>query len=298
MLFFLFKGSFENRKFQFSFINLTKNMEKVKEAFDELNRKADLLAEAMLIIPHKPKMMSELNELSKSTKETKEIAEEMKASLEHHEKFIKQEFEKRKTSMNRIQSKMMHLLLAMETVPDASVEQRVEQSNSPVPSTNIARALEFATPDPNSFRPKGVSQLAVPGSTVNSKKKSRIPVFEATITNEKFEKVPAYMKGRNSIIELQHFVNTVLIRAFNEKYKLLQQTKSSLKSPDRALYNEFKVQEPSFGDQNFITADDLLRALDQKNINKKNDRFIQMLRHLGVIRESRKGPTTFYIWMR
>lgn len=121
--------------------------------------------------------------------------------------------------------------------------------------------------------------------------------FEAEITNEDFAKVPGYMRGRAALSELQEFLDNVVIRTFNEKYQILYKQRTTLKPSEFSLQQMFKDQASYFEGQRFITVGDMARVLE-KNVDKKDDRFIQMLRHLQIIREARKNSICCYIWLK
>lgn len=105
------------------------------------------------------------------------------------------------------------------------------------------------------------------------------------------------MRGRVSLMELQEFLDSVVIKTFNNKYRILHLHRSSLKPSEWNLQSMFKSQESYFEGQKFVTVGDIARILE-RNVDKKHDRQLQMLRHLQIIREARKGNISCYVWLR
>lgn len=52
--------------------------------------------------------------------------------------------------------------------------------------------------------------------------------FEIDINPIEFEKVPKYLKGRDSIDELSTFLETVIVKCFLEKYALLHRDRENV----------------------------------------------------------------------
>lgn len=77
--------------------------------------------------------------------------------------------------------------------------------------------------------------------------------------------------------------------------RLLSTLPRSLSAADLKLYNSY-MSEKLFDREKYVTADDIARSLGKK-LDRRDDRFIQMMRHLHIIREVRKGSVTCYIWI-
>lgn len=70
--------------------------------------------------------------------------------------------------------------------------------------------------------------------------------FERTITQDEFNQVPTYMRGRENLDDIQHFLETVLIQCFTVKYTLLPKRREAVAPMDIDLWNLFKSQEEYF----------------------------------------------------
>lgn len=120
--------------------------------------------------------------------------------------------------------------------------------------------------------------------------------FEAEITNQMFESIPKYMRGRETVDELKNFLETILVPCFNEKYQLLHRHRDCIRNhADLDLWKVYKDQSSYFPGQNFITQGDVSRKI-KKMLDKKSQNKITMLRHLGILQEQRKAQTVCYIW--
>lgn len=64
-----------------------------------------------------------------------------------------------------------------------------------------------------------------------------------------------YMKGRETLDDIQHFLETVIIRCFTSKYTLLPKKREALAPMEMDLWSLYKSQEEYFkGKLNSITA--------------------------------------------
>lgn len=259
---------------------------KIHEVFEKLNRKAETLQEAMIVMPHKFVVKQELHDLNGEVDEVSKLQAHVTKLMQEHESKVKKEYASTMASIQRNQQKMMLLLQHMESmdsnelqVPTPADEGYMASAESPAPKLSLA---EFS-----------VSPLA------QKKLKVRLQFsdFEADITNEAFAKIPSYMKGRTTLEEFVEFLDKIILRTFNEKYQIVHQKKSALNSSDAKLQNEFKVQAKQFEGEKFISTEDVARVLE-RGFKKKEEKLIQMLRHLHIIREARKGSSTFYIWLK
>lgn len=265
-----------------------------------LNCKAAKIEEAMLIVPHKHTFLKELGKLGENCKEIKELEVEIKASLKSHSEDLKQQYTKTKETMNRCQLKMLFLLQHLEgqkEVNGASDSFRTPSITVTQPSglsSLLESPLEFSYPI-NVTRTIEMGSLAKP--LFAKKKPKALPSFTASVTDEEFSNIPAYMKGRHSLEDFQQFIDKAVIPTFNDKYRILAKPRTGMKTNELNLQNLFKSQANFFEGQKFITVGDLARILE-KNVDKKDERFIQMMRHLQIIREVRQKSICCYIWSR
>lgn len=274
-------------------------MEKVAELFEAMNLKAQKLQDAMTVIPHRAELTEKLNELSKSSKEAKELEADIKKLMDEQQDHLKKEYANTKKSMNRVQMKMMYLLQHLDkkdNVQDVQATSSLPQTRKMVGALNFDSVSSLSVDSLTSSSEACTLAKMSPRPSPRQGKASKVPVFKADITEEGFKKVPSYMKGRSTLVELQSFLEKVIVRTFYEKYLTLQKKSSDLSCADLKLYNLFKEQARLFDGEKFITVDDILRVTGSK-IDKKEGRFIQIARHLHIIRESRKGPVCCYVWV-
>lgn len=255
-------------------------MEKVIVTFNKLNLKAKKIEEALQVIPHKPQFLEELSKLSESCKEVKKLEIEVKTSLADQNKVLKDQYAKTKETMNRCQLKMLYLLQHLEGQDSLSATFSI---NSTIGCSKDASM--------------GTASYIKPLFTEKKVKAAKATQFTAEITEEDFVNLPAYMKLRCSLSEFQDFLDNVVIRTFNEKYRIMSKPRTSLKAAELSLQSMFKTQAELFQGQKFITVGDIARVVEKKNVDKKDDRYIQMLRHLQIIREARKNSICCYIWL-
>lgn len=264
-------------------------MEEVIETFKRLDVKTQQLEETMISIAHKPKLLNNLKKLSVDSKEVKDLEVQIKDLYKVHKDYLLKDYETTKKSIYRCQMKMMYLLEHMEQKNQESRDKNYDDQGK----DTLVRTLNFDKD--SSLSETSIASIAL--KQMPTVKASKTSIFHATITNESFAKIPAYMKGRSTLLDLQMFMENTIIRTFQEKYSFLQKKRSALSTNELTRFNQLKEQERLLekGDK-FITAEDIAR-ITGKLMDKKDDRFIQMCRHLHLIREARKSNYCCYIWL-
>ncbi|XP_013108833.1 uncharacterized protein LOC106088080 [Stomoxys calcitrans] len=136
-------------------------------------------------------------------------------------------------------------------------------------------------------------------SPLVQKKISPIPIqfeeFDVQIAQKDFDKIPKYMCGRETLDQLNSFLETVIIPCFNEKYKLIHKQRQGLRSNDLELWKMFNEQSHYLPGKHFITLGDITRVLN-KMLDKKTQNRLTMLRHVGILQEQRIKQTVCYVW--
>uniref|UniRef100_A0A182PDX1 SKA complex subunit 1 n=1 Tax=Anopheles epiroticus TaxID=199890 RepID=A0A182PDX1_9DIPT len=120
--------------------------------------------------------------------------------------------------------------------------------------------------------------------------------FDADITEEDFETIPKYLKGRMQLSELVTFLQKEVIKCFEEKYTLMYKHRKAVTNQhDLTAWKNYNSMQANFPDYKFITQDDLShksgKALDKKSYSK-----LQMLRHLHILQEVRSEGTVYFLW--
>lgn len=254
-------------------------MDKVIESFNKLNLKAKKIEETMQIIPFKQQFLEELSILNENFKEIKKLEIEVKTSLNN--KVLKDQFVKTNETMKLCELKMLFLMHHLEGQDGGSATFSI---NSTIDCSKDASM--------------GTASHVKPLFMEKKVKAAKAIQFTAEITEDDFANLPAYMKLRSTLSEFQDFLNNIVIRTFNEKYRIMSTPRASLKTADLSLQSMFKTQAEFFQGQKFITVEDIARVVKKKNVDKKDDRYIQMLRHLQIIREARKNSICCYIWLQ
>ncbi|XP_035773432.1 spindle and kinetochore-associated protein 1-like [Anopheles albimanus] len=121
--------------------------------------------------------------------------------------------------------------------------------------------------------------------------------FECEITEDQFETIPKYLRGRMQLAELQQFLETEIVKCFEEKYSLMYKTRKAIVNPqDLAIWNEYNLLQNNFPDQLFITQEDIARK-NGKLLDKKSYTKLQMLRHLHILQEARHEGKVYFLWI-
>lgn len=275
-------------------------MDKIIPAFEKLNLQMSNIEEAMIVLPHKPNLMETIKELSDNNRDAKDLEVAVKESLNDHHKHLKKEYKETKKLTEKVQMKMVFLLQHFEDKEKHEMNERRALQEIRIPGTpkllERKGALQ-AFSESNTPRMMIADYAKSPFAKKRSKIQLQFTDFEAEVTIEEFNKIPGYMRGRSCLSELQEFLDNVVIRTFNEKYQILFKQRASLKPSEYTLQTMFRDQSTYFEGSKFITVGDLARVLE-KNVDKKDERHLQMLRHLQIIREARKNSTCCYIWLK
>lgn len=169
-------------------------MEKVLEIFTKLKVKAETLDEAMQVIPAKIEYISDFNELSKENQELKSLEVEIKKSLSDHNKVLLNGYKDVKSSMNRVQMKMLTLLQYLEE--QDKHKQTAKRALNPIEIPGTPKLFE------REGAVQAFSELNTPRMLVEdyakspfAKKRTKVALqfsdFEAFISEQDFKSVPA-----------------------------------------------------------------------------------------------------------
>lgn len=275
-------------------------MDKIVEIFEQMQLKANNLKEAMIVIPHKSKLIGDFGKLSSNNAELMSLEAQTKAKMQTHNDKLTKQYDETTKAMRRIQEKMIVLIQHLEEKEQQEKREKRALQAITIPGT------------PKMFERAGAMQAFAESNTPRmmvsdyakspfAKKRTKIQLqftdFEAEISSEDFSKIPSYMKGRIVQSELQEFLDNVVIRTFNFKYQILFRQRSTLKPSEFSLQTMFRDQSSYFEGQKFVTVGDIARMLE-KNVDKRDEKHLQMLRHLQIIREARKNSVICYIWLK
>lgn len=280
-------------------------LSQITKTFELLQQKEKIASETIAILQNKAKFIDKLGNLSdinqnvsKRATEVHEVKDEFKKTVKEHSELNQQ--------LMRIQFKMLSLIEFLDSKPQQ------QQIQSPVKKSQLPlRELTVTTPQlykrvmaQEAFREYNTPRLTIENYAKSPMVKQRSKAhrlqfqdFEADIDREEFEKIPGYMKGRTQLCELVEFLETVVIRTFNEKYQILFKERGALSTADYNLQLMFRDQNYFDAGSKFVTIGDFCRILN-KSVDKKGDRLLQMLRHLRIIKEVRHKNTTCYIWLK
>lgn len=104
------------------------------------------------------------------------------------------------------------------------------------------------------------------------------------------------MKGRETLDELRHFFDSVIVKCFTIKYTLMHKHREVVRNQhDMILWKHYHSQAEYFPNRLFITQGDISNATN-KMVDKKMANRISMLRHIQLLQEQRHKSTVCYIW--
>lgn len=243
----------------------------------------------------------ECKKLNSVTVEVQELLAKCREFLEHFPA-VQAKFQNQMEKTHRQKMVMLRLAELKEEAVLKNPQKQSQDLKEITPPNRILREINAA--DPSTFR---ISRLELNArkarssvkrsSSLNCKssRKLHFSEFNFTISPNVFESIPKHMFGRNSIDDVQNFLDTVVIKCFVDKYRILFSERDTIPLRERNLYDLFWRQEKDFPNRKFITQEDIVRCVGQM-IDKRTHSRIQILRHIKVLQEVRKKTTIYYLW--
>ncbi|XP_049548282.1 spindle and kinetochore-associated protein 1-like [Anopheles darlingi] len=196
--------------------------------------------------------------------------------------------------MRRNERLMLHLL-------EITAGQQSNKATTVEPSeTPLAKQLPLKENNGQGGIPSKMHLQDYSKSPFVSRTKSRkmkFYDFECEITEGQFETIPKYLRGRMQLAELQQFLETEIVKCFEEKYTLIYKTRKAIvNQQELAIWSEYNLLQSNFPDQTFITQEDIARK-NGKLLDKKSYIKLQMLRHLHILQEARHEGKVYFLWI-
>ncbi|XP_037043219.1 spindle and kinetochore-associated protein 1-like [Bradysia coprophila] len=243
----------------------------------------------------------DLAQLKERTAELKELVSIAREKVRIFKTVEKAEAETLINDMRNQHLAMMQKLEELDNSENDSYSssgrsQHEQRTASPVqPSTPKQNRMTF-TVKVNTITPKRHQSpfgLRVDPRCLGVLKKQ----FQLHIDPSEFDRIPKYMRGRDSLDELTTFLETVIVKCFINKYTLLHRDRENVQPGEMTRWQMYRSQMEYFPGDMFITEGDISTLLGRMMDKKMNNR-IAMLRHLngGIIQEVRRGMATCYIW--
>ncbi|XP_059616155.1 uncharacterized protein LOC132261356 [Phlebotomus argentipes] len=247
---------------------------------------------------NKGKHQEQCNELAKVTAEVQELMARAKEYLKAWPA-LKRQMEEDAERAHRQKMFMLRLMEVMETM-----NQSVQPTTLSTTPQSALRVRELSTPGSVFKMHRLQSAPRTPSSVLRHTQSpfgcraaAKSQDFNFTITQSLFEQIPRYMRGRDTLNDLQDFLESVIHKCFMEKYKMLCRERNTIALRDRHLYDLFLEQEKEFPTRTFITQGDITRIIG-KMIDKRTSTRLQMLRHIKILQEVRKKSTIYYMLLQ
>ncbi|KAI8130474.1 hypothetical protein FF38_11916 [Lucilia cuprina] len=273
-----------------NFIALSLRREKVSKELEKLVSDAIIVRD--LMTKSHELLQKEFNTLENDYNEV--MSEMRKKQMLVMNYVIKEK--KRKIKESEEEEKKVQLILSGAKSSGSAIK-----ANSTAPKSAVKKIDLLAKLNPSQ------TLSATPKIKINDYKQSPMikkkvnPIFQfeefdVTITQQQFDKIPKYMCGRETLDQLNSFLETVIIPCFNEKYQLMHKERSCLRNlNDIELWKLYNEQSSYLPGRSFITPGDVTRKLN-KMLDKKNQNRLIMLRHIGILHEVRVKQTVCYVW--
>ncbi|XP_040162212.1 spindle and kinetochore-associated protein 1-like [Anopheles arabiensis] len=232
---------------------------------------------------------ADLNKLKEDSSEAAEKLSRTREYIETDRKDVCSQFIKIMQKMRRNELLMLHL---WEVGPHSEAAN-AKPAQSDTPKSMPLKELQNDNPSKMHLTDYSKSPFA----TRSKSKDIHFYDFDAEITEEEFETIPKYLRGRMQLSELIQFLEKDVIKCFEEKYTLMYKHRKAVSNQhDLTAWKDYNSMQAKFPDHKFITQDDLLhksgKALDKKSYAK-----LQMLRYLHILQEVRSEGTVYFLWI-
>ncbi|KFB35855.1 AGAP010033-PA-like protein [Anopheles sinensis] len=236
----------------------------------------------------KQHVSEDLRDLRSDVRVASEKLHQTREYLETDRKQVSSQFIEIMRKMRRNELLMLHLL---ELAP-SSVENAASKPAPKIPS-DVLKEVQNENPTKMYLADYSKSPF-----TVRSKHRAmKFYDFDAEITEEQFDTIPKYLKGRMQLSELTQFLQGEIIKCFEDKYALMyKQRKAIPNQQDVTVWKEYNNLQANFPGHSFITQDDLTRKTG-KVLDKKTYSKLQMLRHLHILQEVRSEGIVYFLWV-
>lgn len=206
-------------------------MNNLKEYFNAQFEQISTLDNAIVLLHNKSKTLPELKNLQFDLQEVKIIVNDVKL-ISHEIPSIKSEYKALMRKLRKQQLILLNLIQKAEYTPPLQYHQENNQNFSNVPDS-VQRSVQKMSvsdfqnsPFVNNIKPVSLNFLD----------------FEIQLTQEEFNMIPKYMKGRETLDELNLFLEKTISKSFNDKYSLIFKQRNAVKQCDKELWNRYQMQ--------------------------------------------------------
>jgi hypothetical protein len=195
---------------------------------------------------NKVALVKELVDCKENSDAAKEAIQEARELISNFHNCIVPEYVQVLKQCQRNQLLMLHLMEKLEEMQPKPVNKNL----SLIPGMATPKALQPSTKENLSMSGKMKMSLIEYQKSPFVMKKRQVPLelsdFEAHISREKFEKIPKYMRGRESYEELTAFLD-VIIESFTEKYTIMYKKRELFKNPQELeIWKMYNNQQDYF----------------------------------------------------
>lgn len=275
-------------------------MDKLAEILELRLQKIDQLNDFITIFGKRAELIDQLRDVKKLNSENHQLLSLCRKNVADFRAKQLPEARQCLQIAECLQSTMLNMIEVLD-------EQDHETQMAKASKENINPLTEQRTPDPKAASNGAVSSTTrlllsdyknSPFARVMKPAALQFIDFELPpLETSDFARIPQYMRGRETLGELRLFLDTVIVRCFTEKYKLLNKKRECVRNPQQlTLWKHYDLQAKYFPQRLFITQGDIA-TLTGRLVDKKTANRMAMLRHLQIVQEQRHQSTVCYVWL-
>lgn len=280
-------------------------MDRLAELFEKRLQKIDQLNDFITIFGKRSELVNQLKDADTLTDENRQL---LALCRQHVASFRAELLPESKRIQQRAECLQSTMLNMIETLDQRDHDQLLASAAKENRNPSLQQQR---TPEPNNGGAGGSFQVPSSSTRLLLSDYKNSP-FARTIkpaalqfvdfelerlADSDFRRIPQYMRGRETLAELQQFLDAVIVRCFTDKYTLLHKKRECVRNPQQlAMWKHFVTQASYFPHRMFITQGDIAN-LTGRLVDKKTANRIAMLRHLQIVQEQRHQSTVCYLWL-
>lgn len=215
-------------------------MNNLEQHFNSQLKQIETLDNAIVLLHHKTKILPDLKALEIDLREVNNIVSDVK-KVKHETSSLKKEYKLLTRKLQKQQLIMLNMIQKADNCRQLHHHEMMENNKNHL--NVLAPGSRQRCPSVESGYK--ISLYDFQNSPFVSKIKPlslNFLDFEKQLTQDEFNMIPKYMKGRETLEEMNYFLEKTVSKCFNDKYSLLFKQRKAVKQCDKELWNRYQMQ--------------------------------------------------------
>lgn len=212
-------------------------MNNLEQHFNSQLEQIETLDNAIVLLHHKTKILPDLKALQIDLEEVNNIIRHVKKTR-HETSSLIMEY---KMLLRKLRKQQLIMLNMIQKAENSQLNYH-EMTENNKNNLNVPGSIQRCQSVESGFK---ISLVDFQNSPFVSKIKPlslNFLDFEVQLTQDEFNLIPKYMKGRETLEEMNYFLEKTVSKCFNDKYTLLFKQRQAVKQCDKELWNRYQMQ--------------------------------------------------------